>query len=217
MANLLDNDVMSLLAFIDEFSAQPADPTTPRGTKDSSSGHESTSSSDGRAEENESGKSSSSSPALASSNTNNGRKKRNPSSSSTELQRRKRAEIKALREQVEELEAHAAKLKYQRPDHAQIMTGAKRKSEAATSKWQEMAMVQSRERQRSELTNRRLKTIFSNQQQLQSGLRKLLNKRMALQVRACLALMCMGGLTHANARVRVWTLCSATVRSIARL
>lgn len=132
------------------------------------------------------------------------RKKRNPSSSSTELQRRKRAELIELREEVGQLEAHLDHLRRMHLARSDgettgfICSGASVgqniaalsqasdestvASTEASSVWQQLAMVQARGRQRAELTNKKLKTILNNQQKLNRAFRTLLGKRSILQV-----------------------------------
>lgn len=195
-----DGDMTSLLAFIDEFdvtpppsssfassfssSASSASPSRSLATADSFG-----SSSDPDAA---SGDELSSSPPPpdatvgAGTSSQKKKKKRSPASSSTALQRRKRAEIAALRELAVELEAQVADLKRLHPgDKLRVVSGAKRKPGATRSLWRELAVLQSRERQRAEMVNRKLKTILSNHQQVNDALRALVHKRSVLEVSKC--------------------------------
>lgn len=123
------------------------------------------------------------------------KRKRNPANSSTQLQRRKRAEIEALRGQVTELQAYLARLKNREADstpssiagHSVLaltpMAATEKRSGSLPSLWHELALMQYRARQRSELTNRKLKSILATQQQTNNAIRALLNKPALLQVR----------------------------------
>jgi hypothetical protein len=112
------------------------------------------------------------------------KKTRSPASSSTALQRRKRAEIAALRELAVELEAQVADLKRLRTGAtSRAVVGPMRKPGTSPSVGQELAALQSRERHRAEVMNRKLKSALSDQQQTNEALRMLLSKRSVLQVR----------------------------------
>lgn len=133
----------------------------------------------------------------APSTTDKKKKKLNPANSSTEVQRRKRAEIKALREEVMALQAHVVFLKRSRYGSAPANDPApaaalvvKLKADAVRSLWQDRALFHSRERQRAEHTNRKLKSILASQQKLNETFRALVSKRSILQVSSARAALC---------------------------
>jgi hypothetical protein len=105
------------------------------------------------------------------------KKKLNPANSSTEVQRRKRAEIRALREQVAALEMHVTFLQRSCGGVSNALEGS-----GTRSLWQDRALFHSQERQRAELTNRKLKGILAGQHKLNDVFRSLLSKRSVLQV-----------------------------------
>lgn len=124
------------------------------------------------------------------------RRTRSANSSSTRLQQRKRAEIRALREQAQELETQVELLKKNRflPADVALEVTAELEEEASDalvasqktpSNWHEMAVRQYRERLVSEKTNRRLKSILENQEKVNGALNRLLQKRSILTVSAC--------------------------------
>ncbi|KAE8983041.1 hypothetical protein PR001_g22967 [Phytophthora rubi] len=119
------------------------------------------------------------------------RRTRSANSSSTRLQQRKRAEIRALREQAQELETQVELLKKNRFLPADVAlevtaeleeegTDALVASQKTPSNWHEMAVRQYRERLVSEKTNRRLKSILENQEKVNGALNRLLQKRSIL-------------------------------------
>jgi len=126
------------------------------------------------------------------------RRTRSAASSSTRLQQRKRAEIQALREQAQELEAQVALLKKNKflpgdsvleldaelgeAEEGVLVVQDTTKKPPAT--WHEMAIQKYKERLMSEKTNRRLKAILSNQEKVNDALSKLLQKRSVLHVSA---------------------------------
>ncbi|POM58608.1 Hypothetical protein PHPALM_36722 [Phytophthora palmivora] len=89
-----------------------------------------------------------------------------PNSSSTVLQRRKKAEILALRNQVEQLEVQLAQLK-KVPYVAYV---------AETSTWAQQAAVQYQGRLQAEKTNGKLKRVLVNQMKVTEALRTLVQK-----------------------------------------
>ncbi|KAJ8535107.1 hypothetical protein ON010_g13631 [Phytophthora cinnamomi] len=116
---------------------------------------------------------------------------RSAASSSTRLQQRKRAEIQALREQAQDLEAQVELLKKNKFLPADVALGlAAGQDDGALvvgdviqkppANWHEMAIVQYRERLVSEKTNRRLKSILENQEKVNGALSGLLQKRSVL-------------------------------------
>lgn len=133
--------------------------------------------------------------------------KRKPSAS-TQQQRRRKQEILTLKEQVGELEAHLVQLKRRHAvrlgDAAalesdagsqQLVSGPERRSEyearlakkqRTSSVWMDLAVIQYRERQRSEVTNRKLKAVWANQAKLNEAVQHILQKRSTLAVRLIL-------------------------------
>ncbi|RLN49703.1 hypothetical protein BBJ28_00005025 [Nothophytophthora sp. Chile5] len=98
-------------------------------------------------------------------------KKRRAPGSSTRLQRRKKAEILALREEAQDLEAELRQMK--------------RMGESAKSRWFATASAQYQERLRSEKTNRKLRAIYADQAAVSESFRQLLQKQPVLYVRTC--------------------------------
>ncbi|KAG7389672.1 hypothetical protein PHYPSEUDO_009833 [Phytophthora pseudosyringae] len=119
------------------------------------------------------------------------RRTRSAASSSTRLQQRKRAEIQGLREQAQELETQVELLKKTRfpPGDAVLELDAQLSAsddgalvaKAHAPNWHELAIAQYKERLVSEKTNRRLKSILSNQEKVNGALSGLLQKRSVLQ------------------------------------
>ncbi|RLN87454.1 hypothetical protein BBJ28_00022900 [Nothophytophthora sp. Chile5] len=128
---------------------------------------------------------------------------RRPETSSTAFQRRKKAELLALRDEAAGLEAQLEKLK--RPNEIPwgmrldlAVNGTKEASSAGilaetksavlmpadrktgASPWSEQAIRQYRLRLLSEETNRKLKAVLANQAKVNDGLRGLLQKRSVL-------------------------------------
>lgn len=128
--------------------------------------------------------------------SNKKRRTRNAANSSTRRQQRKRAEIQALREQVQELETQVEMLKKNKflpgdvvleldaevsaDDKGAIMM--KEANPRTPANWHDMAIAQYRERLVSEKTNRRLKSILSNQEKVNGAMSGLLQKRSVLHV-----------------------------------
>lgn len=130
--------------------------------------------------------------------------KRKPGASTLQ-QRRRKQEIQSLREQAGELEQHLLQLKRRygpQPDpafaeddedSAGSESNGRRSSSLLTKKqktssvWMELAIIQYRERQRSELTNRKLKSIWENQSKLNESIKHLVMKRSAFAVGAQVA------------------------------
>jgi hypothetical protein len=104
---------------------------------------------------------------------------------STEFQRKKRDQVLALRQQVLELLARLEQLQRTRRQPtttAEAVHGPQRPKDAV-SVWEHLAIVQCRERQRSETTNRELKVILARQRKLERSVSKLLGRKDALEVR----------------------------------
>ncbi|RLN51347.1 hypothetical protein BBJ29_009044 [Phytophthora kernoviae] len=118
------------------------------------------------------------------------RRARSANSSSTRPQQRKKAEIQALGEQAQELETQVDLLKKKKflpgdvvleleVDMNEKEDGvlvAKDAGQKPPSSWHEMAITQYKERLLSEKTNRRLKSILSNQMKVNGALNGLLQK-----------------------------------------
>lgn len=136
--------------------------------------------------------------------------KRKPSAS-TQQQRRRKQEIQSLREQASELEAHLTQLKRRQSRRlgpsidgdetegtveTQVsIVGPQRagplvKKQKTSSVWMDLATIQYRERQRAELTNRKLKAIWGNQSKLNDALQQILQKRSTFAV-SC-HVLCVG-------------------------
>jgi hypothetical protein len=129
------------------------------------------------------------SKAAAASSQRLGKKRRkiNPAYSSTVLQRRKRAEIEALREQVAELEARRSLLEGIRgtskpTKHDAEATSCRDRSSGTAARRGE-ALHEFRERQRAEDTSAKLKTAASNQHKVSRALEALVTADSVVQVR----------------------------------
>ncbi|RLN47540.1 hypothetical protein BBJ28_00002931 [Nothophytophthora sp. Chile5] len=119
-------------------------------------------------------------------------KKRRAPGSSTRLQRRKKAEILALREETQELEAELQQLKRMGGERSsgnavnQVQIHAKNASlrtGSTKSRWFATASAQYQERLLSEKTNRKLRAIFADQAAVSESFRQLLQKQPVLYVR----------------------------------
>lgn len=114
------------------------------------------------------------------------KKKRDRQAYSTRRGRMKRAEIDELRGVVALLEERLEALKRIRsgPPALVNLVGALGSNNLGTG-WEQCATEQARERQRAELTNRRLKRIFGSQARVNKSLTGLLNAHAASKVRTC--------------------------------
>ncbi|RLN94475.1 hypothetical protein BBJ28_00025188, partial [Nothophytophthora sp. Chile5] len=109
------------------------------------------------------------------------------SSSTCQLQRKK-AEALSLREQLLELEAHLALLRRTKYATLELSARSASKTDATTTatasvvrtELYERALTEFVRRQRSEKTNRTLKAVLANQQQVCGSLRSVLQKRSVL-------------------------------------
>ncbi|RLN86198.1 hypothetical protein BBJ28_00016086 [Nothophytophthora sp. Chile5] len=127
------------------------------------------------------------------------RRARSSASSSTRLQQRKKAELLALREEAQELEAHVKQLKRSNYLPADVVLEmdadvdvagegsngsliVKNANQQQQGKWYYIAREQYRERYRAEKTNRKLKAILESQTKVNSSLDVVLQKRSALYV-----------------------------------
>jgi hypothetical protein len=125
-------------------------------------------------------------------------------SASTQQQRRRKQEIQSLREQASELEAHLGQLKRRHTrrlggpstDAGETMEtraafidpqlpGQMVKKQKTSSVWMDLATIQFRERQRAELLNRKLKSIWTNQSKLNDAIQQILQKRSTFAVSCC--------------------------------
>ncbi|RLN83840.1 hypothetical protein BBJ28_00017730 [Nothophytophthora sp. Chile5] len=107
--------------------------------------------------------------------TNKEGKLRSPVPYSTDLQRRKRAELRVLRQEAQELNAQLALLQSTR--HYRIGAETTHQPEQSDlSGWRSLAMIEYEERQRAERTNRKLKAIMANQLEVHASIRKLLGR-----------------------------------------
>ncbi|RLN47542.1 hypothetical protein BBJ28_00002937 [Nothophytophthora sp. Chile5] len=125
------------------------------------------------------------------------RRARSGASSSTRLQQRKKAELIALREEAQELEAHVKQLKRSNYLPADVVLEmdadvtvagdgsggsliVKGANQQQQGKWYYIAREQYRERYRAEKMNRKLKAILESQTKVNSSLDVVLQKRSAL-------------------------------------
>ncbi|KAL4106830.1 hypothetical protein PRIC1_004869 [Phytophthora ramorum] len=101
---------------------------------------------------------------------------------STKFQRDKRDQVLALRQQVLELSMRLEQLQRTRryPTAKKEVEGPP-KPRMLVSVWEDLAILQSQERQRSEQTNRELKAILARQRGLELAVCKLLGKKDALE------------------------------------
>ncbi|KAL3673019.1 hypothetical protein V7S43_002316 [Phytophthora oleae] len=111
------------------------------------------------------------------------RKARQPGqvAQSTRFQREKRDLILALRQQVIELTAKVKLLQRTRqPINSQAVQGPQ-KPKGLSSVWEDLAILQYQERQRSEQTNRDLKAMLARQRKLEQSISKLLGRKDVLE------------------------------------
>jgi hypothetical protein len=107
------------------------------------------------------------------------KRKRSPASSSTVLQRRKRAEIQALREQVAALQLQVNDLRYSGGNSVPTVLNANTFTDAKTrlqklSRWHRHAVEQYGVRLESEQVNRRLKGMLLKQRKAVKSLHGVL-------------------------------------------
>lgn len=112
------------------------------------------------------------------------RRVRSAETSSTGLQRRKRAELASLRDQVEELQSVLVQLKNAErsplPLHALEKTEATEAPEVEVKSYRNQAIEQSRRRLQAEKVNRHLKAIMKHQTKVRASLYAVLQKRSTL-------------------------------------
>lgn len=148
------------------------------------------------------------------------RKKTNPAHSSTALQRRKRAEIKTLREQIAELEARLNLLKNVQdtgvPSKNSIAAKPSRNADTKNVVWRGNALHEYRERRRAEDINDKLRVILSSQRKVSRALESLVTAQSVLQVRlvrtACNPPPFLTASSfHPTCQLsRIWTSCSVS-------
>ncbi|KAE8975746.1 hypothetical protein PR003_g23612 [Phytophthora rubi] len=105
------------------------------------------------------------------------RRKEGPVRYTTSLQRRKKAELKSLREEAQKLNAQLENLMLSRSSH----NGMGHNAKGHLSVWRSLAMVESEGRERAERTNQTLKAIMSNQLQVLADFRKVVGRSNVLE------------------------------------
>lgn len=103
---------------------------------------------------------------------------------STKFQRERRDQVLGLRQQVLELSARLEQLQHtrRRPTTVMEVVQGPLKPKGFVSVWEDLAIVQYQERQRSEQTNQELKTMLARQRKLERSVCKLLGRKDALKV-----------------------------------
>ncbi|KAG7401940.1 hypothetical protein PHYBOEH_009520 [Phytophthora boehmeriae] len=96
---------------------------------------------------------------------------------STDLQRRKKSELKELRKEAQQLNARLVHLQLQR--HNRFTTAASKGSHG----WQSLAAIECEERQRAERCNRQLKLVMADMEKVHASFNRLLGRPEALQGR----------------------------------
>ncbi|GMF16597.1 unnamed protein product [Phytophthora lilii] len=110
------------------------------------------------------------------------RKSKNPAGYSTKLLHRKKAEMQQLREEAMRLEAKVEHLKRTRTVGVGALAAhATQLTKKAEMKWMEVAILELQRRQRSEYTNRKLKTLMANQAKVDEALRAVVMKRSVME------------------------------------
>ncbi|KAL3670964.1 hypothetical protein V7S43_004149 [Phytophthora oleae] len=102
---------------------------------------------------------------------------RNAASSSTVLQRRKKAEIETLRDEIARLEGYLTQLSSSGPQSYAL---AVTEDDGRLSEWHRHALLQYQQRHMSEQMNRRLKELLEHQWKISSKLRGILHRRNVL-------------------------------------
>ncbi|KAG7376408.1 hypothetical protein PHYPSEUDO_013586 [Phytophthora pseudosyringae] len=103
------------------------------------------------------------------------RQKEGPVRYTTNLQRRKKAELKALREEAHRLNTQLEHLQLARLSHIGLVPVFS-PQDSNPSVWRSLAMIESEARERAERTNRELKSIMANQIMVNSSIRKILGR-----------------------------------------
>ncbi|KAJ8577689.1 hypothetical protein ON010_g1515 [Phytophthora cinnamomi] len=102
---------------------------------------------------------------------------------STQLQQRKKAELRALRDQALELEQQVKLLLQRRQQRQQAEKNPKTQSQEDDSReWFKKAVGEFQRRQKAERTNRKLKEIWANQDKVNGAFRHLVQRRSLLYV-----------------------------------
>ncbi|KAG6613748.1 uncharacterized protein IUM83_18521 [Phytophthora cinnamomi] len=110
------------------------------------------------------------------------RRKDGPVRYTTSLQRRKKAELKSLREEARKLNAQLEKLQLSRLNHIGIAPDtAQQPQNGHLSVWRSLATIESEGRERAERTNRELKAIMANQLRVHASIQKLLGRSNVLE------------------------------------
>eukprot|EP00644_Phytophthora_capsici_P011774 jgi/Phyca11/573005/estExt2_Genewise1.C_PHYCAscaffold_500382 len=105
------------------------------------------------------------------------RRKEGPVRYTTSLQRRKKAELKALMEEAQQLNTQLQQMQLSRLSRIGINPSASRKP----NMWRSLAMIESESRERAERTNRELKAIMANQINVNASINKILGRRNLLE------------------------------------
>ncbi|KAG2984382.1 hypothetical protein PC118_g8895 [Phytophthora cactorum] len=108
------------------------------------------------------------------------RRKEGPVRYTTNLQRRKKAELKALREEARQLNAQLEGLLLSRLSHIG-MVPAITPQDQNPGVWRSLAIIESEGRERAERANRELKSIVANQVKVHASIRKILGRNDLLQ------------------------------------
>ncbi|OWZ22034.1 hypothetical protein PHMEG_0003325 [Phytophthora megakarya] len=124
--------------------------------------------------------------AVSTTSTKRSKKKRKPRQpgqepQSTKFQREQRGQVLALRRQVLELTTRLTQLQRTRRDPTTEQIIGPQKTKSVVSVWENFAIIQCQERQRSEQTNRELKTMLVRQRKLERSICKLLGRKDALE------------------------------------
>ncbi|EEY64929.1 uncharacterized protein PITG_16268 [Phytophthora infestans T30-4] len=106
------------------------------------------------------------------------RRKEGPVRYTTSLQRHKKLELKALREEAQQLNAQLEELMLSRLSH---MVPAITPHDHNPNVWRSFAMIESEGRERAERTNRKLKVVMANQVKVHASISKILGRSDVLQ------------------------------------
>ncbi|EGZ08577.1 hypothetical protein PHYSODRAFT_318611 [Phytophthora sojae] len=109
------------------------------------------------------------------------RRKGGPVRYTTSLQRRKKAELRSLREEAQRLNAQLEKLQLSRLSRIGVGPAMTDPQSGHSSVWCSLAMIESEGRERAERTNRALKAIMANQLQVHASICKLLRRSNVLE------------------------------------
>ncbi|GMF56979.1 unnamed protein product [Phytophthora fragariaefolia] len=109
------------------------------------------------------------------------RRKEGPVRYTTSLQRRKKEELKSLREEAERLQAQLEQLQSSRLHHIGL-SFAQKPENSHPSAWRSLAAIESEGRERAERTNRVLNSIMKNQMTVHASICKVLGRSDILEV-----------------------------------